>query len=148
LLPPGTTQATLGLQAPDGRPPSVRGRGVGLHEAGIRSGSHLRLGPPDTHALADAAAAVHGRTAPGAGLPLTAPPRATPNRRPQDNDLVLTDPLVSKRHARLLVSEVVEIVDRGSANGVLIGDGHVQRGAVGPADVIRLGDTTLQVAHV
>ncbi len=148
LLPAGTTRATLGLQAPDGRPPRVLGRDVGLHEAGIQSGSHLRLVPPDTDVLADAAATVHVRTGPDAGLTLAVPTGATTIGRSPDNDLVLTDPLVSKRHARLLVSEVVEIVDRGSANGVLIGDGHVQRGAVGPADVIRLGDTTLQVAHV
>ncbi|MEE2815823.1 MAG: FHA domain-containing protein, partial [Actinomycetota bacterium] len=44
------------------------------------------------------------------------------------NDVVLSDPLVSKRHARIEVAATfVEIVDLNSANGILVDGGLVQR---------------------
>lgn len=143
LVPPSTTTPTLCVRAADGRAPRVLDRDAGLHDAGIHSGAQVALVAPDTQVPATATVRIHG--GPDAGRTFAVPYGATTIGRSPDNDLVLTDPLVSKRHARLLVSDVAEIVDRGSANGTLVGDGHVQRAVVGPADVVRLGDTTLQV---
>jgi S-DNA-T family DNA segregation ATPase FtsK/SpoIIIE len=60
----------------------------------------------------------------------------------------LGDPMISRQHARLAVSDVVEIVDLGSANGVALGDADVTRMVLRPDDVVRLGDTLLSVRVV
>ncbi len=64
-------------------------------------------------------------------------------------DVRLTDPLVSKRHARITVSDVdggqAEIVDTGSANGLIIGGTQVPRAVVRPHDRIILGETAIGI---
>ncbi|OIU84673.1 FtsK/SpoIIIE domain-containing protein [Microbacterium sp. AR7-10] len=66
--------------------------------------------------------------------------------RDPSNDVVLTDPLVSKRHARIEVaSTFVEIVDLNSANGILVDGGLVQRLRVIPGQKFTLGDCELVV---
>ena len=41
--------------------------------------------------------------------------------RDRGTDVRLSDPLVSKRHAKVNVSDHVELIDDGSANGIVIG---------------------------
>jgi len=60
-------------------------------------------------------------------------------------DLVLTDPLVSKRHLRLEVDAVTELVDLGSANGVVVDGGIVSRLRVTDRVTVTLGDTDLEI---
>ncbi|HEX6359208.1 FtsK/SpoIIIE domain-containing protein [Actinophytocola sp.] len=57
----------------------------------------------------------------------------------------LADPLVSRRHARLNITDVAEIVDLGSANGTQLGGSVVARTALRAGDVVRVGDTELTV---
>lgn len=63
-------------------------------------------------------------------------------------DVLLTDPLVSKRHARITVGDAVEIVDLNSANGVVIWGGQVSRATVSAADIVVLGDTSLRITQL
>ena len=60
-------------------------------------------------------------------------------------EVALSDGSVSRRHAKLVLSDVVEIVDLGSANGLTAGGQQVVRAQLRHGDVIRLGDTTLEV---
>ncbi len=60
-------------------------------------------------------------------------------------DIVLSDPLVSKRHVRFDVSNAVEVVDLGSANGVVVDGGLVPRLTVHRAETLLVGDTELRV---
>ncbi len=60
-------------------------------------------------------------------------------------EIRLTDDLVSRRHARLNVGDTIEVVDLGSANGVLIDDLAVPRSILRATDVIQVGDTKLSV---
>jgi len=60
-------------------------------------------------------------------------------------DLVLADPLVSKRHVRLEVDAVTELVDLGSANGVVVDGGIVSRLRVTDQVTVTLGDTDLEI---
>ena len=61
-------------------------------------------------------------------------------------EVALSDASVSRRHARLVLTDVAEIVDLGSANGLTAGGQQVTRMTLrGGGDVIRLGDTALQV---
>jgi pSer/pThr/pTyr-binding forkhead associated (FHA) protein len=58
-------------------------------------------------------------------------------------DIRLDDPLVSRRHARVLTSEIgMGIEDLGSANGVYV-NGRASSGVtpLRPGDVIELGST-------
>ena len=57
----------------------------------------------------------------------------------------LRDESVSRRHAKLVISEVVEVVDLGSANGITAGGQQVTRAHLKSGDVVRLGDTELEV---
>ncbi len=65
--------------------------------------------------------------------------------RAADSDLVLEDPLVSKRHARIEVGEEIEVVDLGSANGIEVDGAPVTRLHVGEPVQLTLGDTSLRV---
>ncbi|MCR8671467.1 FtsK/SpoIIIE domain-containing protein [Agrococcus sp. HG114] len=63
-------------------------------------------------------------------------------------DIVLDDPLVSKRHARIEVGTHIEVVDLNSANGIVVDGGLVSRLRVVPGAVFTLGDTALTVSLV
>jgi S-DNA-T family DNA segregation ATPase FtsK/SpoIIIE len=59
--------------------------------------------------------------------------------------VLLTDSLVSRRHARINIGDVVEVIDLGSANGVTLGESVVDRSVLGPGDTIGVGDTRLLI---
>ncbi|MET0991026.1 MAG: FtsK/SpoIIIE domain-containing protein [Lacisediminihabitans sp.] len=63
--------------------------------------------------------------------------------REAGNDVVLPDPMVSKRHARLEVGTHIEVVDLNSANGVLVDGVAVQRVRVEEGEPFVIGGTTL-----
>jgi S-DNA-T family DNA segregation ATPase FtsK/SpoIIIE len=60
-------------------------------------------------------------------------------------DIVLNDPLISKRHVRFEVSTVVEVVDLGSANGVVVDGGIVTRLRVEKGETLLIGDSEIRV---
>lgn len=65
--------------------------------------------------------------------------------RDQSADVVLSDPLVSKRHARVDVGAVVELVDLNSANGVLVDGIRVTRVTLAPGQEAEVGDSRITV---
>jgi hypothetical protein len=66
--------------------------------------------------------------------------------RAADNDLVLPDERVSRHHGLLLRRHGALVYrDLGSANGSFLGTARVAEVALGPGDVLRLGETTLRV---
>ncbi|MBD8062895.1 FtsK/SpoIIIE domain-containing protein [Oceanitalea stevensii] len=85
---------------------------------------------------------------PDAGLEVTLPEGTSIIGRGKGCDVRLSDPTVSKEHARLAVTDIIELVDLRSANGLLMGDGLVQRAALLPEDTVTLGDTTIQVTRI
>jgi S-DNA-T family DNA segregation ATPase FtsK/SpoIIIE len=60
-------------------------------------------------------------------------------------DVVLDDPMVSKRHLRIEADAAVELVDLGSANGVEVDGGLVGRLRVEDRVAVLLGDTELEL---
>jgi len=122
-----------------------------MGEAGIRSGDSITL----TNAAGEASAAraavatLRVNTGPDAGRSFPLPAGTSVLGRDRSCDIRLSDPLVSKRHAKVNVTDMVEIIDDNSANGVQIADEYVQRVVVRPTDEIRIGDTTMTVTlHV
>lgn len=65
--------------------------------------------------------------------------------REASNDVVLADPMVSKRHARLEIGTQIEVVDLNSANGVLVDGIAVQRVRVEEGEPFIIGGTTLEL---
>ena len=63
-------------------------------------------------------------------------------------EIQVSDASVSRRHAKLLVAGLPatpEMVDLGSANGILTGGVEVPRAILAPGDRVRLGDTEVEV---
>lgn len=120
-----------------------------LPETNLRSGQRVQVVQWDgSHPAA-------GRTTPEARLTITAGPGAGrtfdlhkgPNiiGRQTDCEVMLDDPLVSRRHARVIVGDQIEIVDMNSANGVLIAGEPVPHAVLGPKDTAVIGDTQVSV---
>ncbi len=65
--------------------------------------------------------------------------------RDPGNDIVLADPMVSKRHARIEVGTHAEVVDLNSANGVVVDGVEMQRVRVEDGKPFVIGGTTLVV---
>lgn len=66
--------------------------------------------------------------------------------RSEDNDIVLSDLLVSRRHAELHVGRAdIEIVDLGSANGTFVNGQRVTQASLRQRDVIALGHHLFQL---
>ncbi|TFD46347.1 FHA domain-containing protein [Cryobacterium frigoriphilum] len=152
-LPEGLTLQVSG-ESVDGAPLPVRvlNPAVDLTESGLRSGAVVELvqasdrfeRPGENRG--PAAARVTILTGPDAGREFDVPFGASTIGRDYDAEVRLGDPQVSKRHARLNVADTVEIIDLGSANGLLMGGLLISRTALTPNDVVSLGDTELSVA--
>ena len=96
--------------------------------------------PPD-----DASLVIHDGAGAGSEHPLDG--ELTLGREPATADVVIPDPGVSRRHARVLAHDGEVIVeDLGSSNGTYV-NGHRITGPVplGPADELQLGDTVVGI---
>ncbi|HWU58269.1 MAG TPA: FtsK/SpoIIIE domain-containing protein [Microbacteriaceae bacterium] len=84
---------------------------------------------------------------PGAGRQFGLPLGSSSIGRVTGNDVVIDDPLVSKRHARVDVTgDSIEVIDLNSANGILVDGGQVSRVRLESGQSVILGDT--EVAFV
>lgn len=65
--------------------------------------------------------------------------------RASDNDIVLDDPLVSRHHCQLKLQHgAYGFADLGSRNGSYVNGQPVSEIALGPGDVIQIGETTIE----
>jgi transcriptional regulator with GAF, ATPase, and Fis domain len=63
-----------------------------------------------------------------------------------DNDIRLSNSLVSRRHCRLEIdSEGVWVIDLGSANGTLLNGERIKRSLLAPGDRLKVGKATLEI---
>ncbi|MCT9002232.1 FtsK/SpoIIIE domain-containing protein [Microbacterium memoriense] len=112
----------------------------------LGAGSAIRVVPADyqpRHALGEVTIV----SGPGAGTVISLDRGVITIGRDPDCDVVLDDPLVSKRHARLEIGQGrVELVDLNSANGILVGGAPVTylTATDGRIDAA-LGDTRLRI---
>lgn len=139
---------SLRVQAPNGQG-RVLEPTVGLGDAGIRSGDVVALtnGTQGVTATSSAAATLRVVAGPDAGKSFPLPVGTSLLGRDRACAVRLGDPLVSKRHARINVSDVVEIIDDNSANGMTVGGELVQRIVVRSTDEITIGDTVFSVTN-
>lgn len=83
-----------------------------------------------------------------AGRQFSLPAGSSSIGRGGSHRIALSDPLVSKNHARLNVTDVVEVIDSGSANGTLVNDQIVDRVVLVAGDRVTVGDTVISVASL
>ena len=99
---------------PAGVRPAARVQGLaGAGQRAVRIDGHGASRGP-------AAATLRVMSGPDVGREFSLPSGTSYIGRDRDVDIRLTDPLTSKRHARITVGESVEIVDTNSANGLLM----------------------------
>lgn len=114
----------------------------------VRSGDVVGLIEAPSHAPSSAAAvSVRVVAGPDAGLHAAVAVGHVDIGRDPSCGIRLTDPMVSQRHARLVVTDRVEVVDAGSSNGTIVAGEFVSRAIVESGGEIVLGGTTLLV-HV
>lgn len=65
--------------------------------------------------------------------------------RASDNDVIVDDPMVSRHHCQLKLQHgAYGFTDLGSRNGSTVNGQPVSQVALGPGDVIRIGDTEIE----
>ena len=123
-----------------------------LKDSGIRSGSTVALAPTAGRFRAapatQAAAVVVVVSGPDEGTEFPIPTGTSIIGRDRSCEVRLTDPMVSRLHARIHVGQTVEIVDMGSSNGLLVGDDRSDRVVVRAGDAIGIGDSVVSVRHM
>lgn len=119
-----------------------------VQESGLRSGAHLAVtrrssGYKDTAAPVAVARVVAG---PDAGREYALQRGTSHVGRGRDCEVQINDASVSRRHAKLLVADVVEVTDLGSSNGVVVGDEQVDRAILREGETFTIGDTTFEIS--
>ena len=65
--------------------------------------------------------------------------------RASDNDVIVDDPMVSRHHCQLKLQRgAYSFADLGSRNGSMVNGQPVSQIALGPGDLIRIGDTEIE----
>ncbi|GAA4656559.1 FtsK/SpoIIIE domain-containing protein [Arthrobacter cryoconiti] len=136
----------------------VRGRTLppeaNLLESGLRPGATVSLTQVSDsfHVPAQdrgpAAATLRVMSGPDVGQEFALPLGTSYIGRDYSADVRLSDPLMSKRHARITVGETVEIADTGSANGMMMDGIQFSRAVLGSSDEVTLGETSISVVSL
>lgn len=119
-----------------------------MADAGVRNGDHVIVvrqpaGATGPTAVIATLTVVEG---PDAGRTFPLPAGTSTIGRDAECDVRLSDPLVSKRHARIQITDMVELVDEQSANGIVVAGEVVQRVALTPGVDAWLGESRVTVA--
>jgi hypothetical protein len=133
FLEPGDVRVVAGF-------PDRRGSAAGPGPAPDRTLVHpVPVAIPPGTVLRVIAPGREVRDFPLVGRPLTI-------GRGADADVVVPDPLVSRRHAQLTArGATLFIVDLGSTNGTRVNGASVREAPVGPDDRMELGTTRLEI---
>jgi S-DNA-T family DNA segregation ATPase FtsK/SpoIIIE len=138
---------TVALTGRSGRWESLP-RAVAVAESGLQSGMSVALAADDgsgSSSHLQPVATVRILTGPEAGQQFDVMHGESTIGRSRSSTIRLTDPLVSKRHAVLRITNEVEIVDADSANGIQINGQTVDHRVLTADTVLNLGETALQV---
>ena len=142
---------TLRAALPGQAEPLVLPPDAPVGEAWIGSGATVSLADagvyyaPNDLASAPVVATAEVIGGPDAGREFPLRRGTTVVGRDESCDIVLHDPLVSKRHVRLEAGDGVEVIDLGSANGVVVDGGIVSRFTVRRSETLLIGDTEVRV---
>ncbi|MET0304527.1 MAG: FtsK/SpoIIIE domain-containing protein, partial [Microbacteriaceae bacterium] len=152
-VPPRETQLTLAVAPPEETKSVSLDPATPIGDAAIGSGFEARVVPAPVHPVGpsgvdmrSAAAVARVLSGPNAGMEVRLPVGSSTIGREVGSTIALSDPQVSKRHARIEVSSnSIEIVDLNSANGILVDGGLVSRLTLPSGQSVVLGDTQLSI---
>jgi S-DNA-T family DNA segregation ATPase FtsK/SpoIIIE len=153
LAAPGAVNAsdtpTLLVASPAGQPVHLD-PATPIGDAPIGSGFDASVVPaaPGSAGSSATAALMRIHSGPDAGRTIPLAAGSTVIGRVAPAQVLLEDPLVSKRHARVDVDQGIELVDLNSANGLVVDGGLVQRVRVLPGQRITIGATEVSFALV
>ncbi|MCU4185602.1 FHA domain-containing protein [Acidiferrimicrobium sp. IK] len=122
-----------------------------VSDSGLRSGAVVRVTRAEDDSKSQRmreAAIVRVVGGPDIGREFAVPAGTSIIGRERGCEVQLTDPLVSRQHAKLHVTDVAEVVDLGSANGLVAAGSPVDRLVLRPGTALTVGDTTLSVEVV
>lgn len=123
-----------------------------LADSGLASGMEVTLvysdEQPDARTAAAALVVVSVVAGPNHGDRFYLPAGTALISREPGSDVYLDDQTVSRPHARLTISDSIEVVDLGSASGLFIGGVPVDRATLKPGDHLQIGESTITVAHL
>ncbi|MFN8099412.1 MAG: FtsK/SpoIIIE domain-containing protein [Dermatophilaceae bacterium] len=145
--PPPEAGSTLSVTEFGSSTATTLPSGIPLAEAGVRSGSSIRLARPEDAptATGPAVATLAVVGGPDAGLEVALHRGVSLIGRAANCAMRLTDPQVSKTHARIEITDRVEVVDANSSNGVVVGGVRVSRAVLGVGDTAELGQSQILV---
>src|ERR1700728_2395879 len=124
---------------------------LSLLEAGIRSGATVRIANdsagnmPRPGSGVGSVATLRVVGGPDEGKEFQLPQGTAYIGREASCDVRLSDPLVSKKHAKLHLTAVAELVDTNSSNGILVNGEQVPRIVMNSEDVAVLGDSEIMI---
>jgi S-DNA-T family DNA segregation ATPase FtsK/SpoIIIE len=118
-----------------------------IAESGLRSGAHVAV-TRRTEGYADrgqsvATAVIVAGPDTGREVPLGAGTAYL--GRGRGCEIQLSDAQVSRRHARLLVTDIIEVIDLGSSNGIQVQGQQVDRAVLRSGDRFKIGETEVEV---
>lgn len=119
-----------------------------LSDAKIASGEQVRAVPVSAtraREVAPVSAVLRVTEGPDAGMEFQLRRGSFVLGRDAESDLQLNDPLISKRHARIEVTDTVDVIDLNSANGIVVDGGIVTRVRAETGQALTLGDTVLKI---
>ena len=123
---------------------------IPVGESAMRSGTRISLSaappaPSRQDGRGDTVAKLCVLSGPATGREFGLPSGSSIIGRDAGSDIVLPDGFVSKKHVRVSVTDVVEVIDLGSANGTSIGGDQVQRAVIREDDRVSIGDTVFVI---
>lgn len=136
---PGQTEALL---LPPDAPLGEAWIGSGATVSIVDAGTYYQ---PAASGRAPTVATLLVLTGPDAGLTFPLAAGTVVLGRDSSCDIVLRDPLISKKHVRFEISSVVDVIDLGSANGVVIDGGIVTRLRVEQQETLLIGDSEVRI---
>lgn len=117
-------------------------------DSGLVSGRTVSIEPSDDHRGSRStrvAAELEVVSGPDAGRSFALGTGVSTIGRGRDCEVRLKDPMLSRRHAKLVVADTIKITDLGSANGILIGDVAVSSAVLPPDGTVLLGDSLIRI---
>ncbi|GAA1440188.1 FtsK/SpoIIIE domain-containing protein [Leifsonia poae] len=142
---------TLRAALPGQAEPLVLPPDAPIGEAWIGSGATVSLADagvyyaPNDLADAPVVATLAVVSGPDAGREFPLRRGTTVLGRDEQSHIVLHDPLVSKKHVRFEAADGVEVVDLGSANGVVVDGGIVSRFTIRRGETLLIGDSEVRI---
>ncbi len=146
----GPASLTLQAQSPGALASRLLNPLLPLHDAGLRSGAVVELAEfkPREVPLPKLRAVVEIVSGPDAGARTPLGPGLNFIGRDPAAHVVLTDSLVSRRHASVHVGAQTVVSDLNSVNGVEVDGVAIDRVIVTGRSVVRVGDTTLRIEPI